>query len=91
MSLPLTYKPKSLRPAEAPQVREVAYSVCPLDGPKKVYEQGPFPTLTTALDCVPVTTHDTVLVKHNEDGTETVLYAWNHSNNHWYLLSHEES
>jgi hypothetical protein len=88
MSLPLTYKPKSLRHVEKPQVREIAYSVRIMESAG--YEQGPFPDLVTALNTVPCTTADTVIVRHDQDGTDGILYAWNHTNSCWYLLDHKE-
>jgi hypothetical protein len=88
MALPLTYKPRSLRDPEPTFVNDVSFSVRVMESAH--FEQGPFPDLITALETVPCTNADTVIVRHDTDGTDSIVYAWNHANSCWYLLDHTD-
>jgi hypothetical protein len=84
--LPLTYKPTKLRPVPDLPKRDLAYSVGVLGvGTNIAVIEGPFPNLVDALEVVPGTDRDYVITRHETDGFDTIIYAWNHANKCWYI------
>ena len=84
--LPLTYKPKSLIEKEETKTKELAYSVVIFGQSTDMsFIEGPFKNVFDALDIVPGTNKDYAIVRHETDGHDSIIYAWNHANQLWYI------